>query len=566
MTLSLKTIFLKEKHQTRTLDMMYSLISTIAYNALKLFMSHKLNDFNEDKKKTLLSQCRHISSFIAKKYKIDKSYKLTLSKLNSFKIEKSFKATNETKKLLVSIKSLFGFEQMHKDNYISVNNNYDLTTTSFFIDPIIFYEWYVYDILKKYVDENGKTIQFDKKEGTKTEYLLNAEKKSSNPDYILTDEVNKVKIVIDAKWKNVNEFGDIKPSDYLKLKFDVSLLKSKGYGVGSYLIYPNINIQLENNFSMLVDDKSIFNFNTIVIDMEFEKYSNNLDFDFNIDKISKSIEAEGNKEAVRQLAIESTLDIQPQRNKIIQQLIDSESTEEKEKLGGLFDNTLWEKSVSLVKSLNTEIILEEVEEILNEFDTIMEKESLTFIKSTSTIYAHYKDEESITFDFSMPGSGLWKLIEVELNTSFIWQLRILSKVCDNQDSWNKFCKRNAKIYQDLDNGKKVFLSMSDKKYKSKLQSVTLGGISLLLEDKSTLDEFNTYFLKYKEDFDFIQNVLPSVILKVTTFRNEHAHIKAMSKDIFEEFWNLLFEKDTIGKNQLQKLLIFKKNMKAYINE
>lgn len=553
-------------HQIQSKDVVFSMLATVTYNALKLFLAHKLENINEKYKNELFREVKKLKNFLLKKYNIEKGYKLTLTYLQGVKLEKLFSKTEENKQLLVDIKSLFGFEQMYKDNAISVDHKNDLTTTSLFINPIIFYEWYVYDVLTNYADASGKSILFDKKEGTGTKYYLNSKEKSSNPDYILTDEVNKVKIVIDAKWKNVNEFGDIKPSDYLKLKFDVSLLKSKGYGVGSYLIYPNINIQLENNFSMLVDDKSIFNFNTIVIDMEFEKYSNNLDFDFNIDKISKSIEAEGNKEAVRQLAIKSTLDIQPQRNKIIQQLIDSESTEEKEKLGGLFDNTLWEKSVSLVKSLNTEIILEEVEEILNEFDTIMEKESITFIKSTSTIYAHYKDEESITFDFSMPGSGLWKLIEVELNTSFIWQLRILSKVCDNQNSWNKFCKRNAKIYQDLDNGKKVFLSMSDKKDKSKLQSVTLGGISLLLEDKSTLDEFNTYFLEYKEDFDFIQNVLPSIILKVTTFRNEHAHIKAMSKDIFEELWGLLFEKDTTGKNQLQKLLIFKKNMKVYINE
>jgi hypothetical protein len=300
--------------------------------------------------------------------------------------------------------------------------------------------------------------------------------------------------------------------------------------------------------------------------MKFEQYGNSLEFDFDVQKLQENIEKEEKKQGIKQFSTKSTLAVQGQRNNVIQKLIEAEVMEEKEELGGLFDDALWMESEKLTKSLDTEIILGEVKEILSEFSDIMEDESITFIKSTSTIYGHYKDEESVVFDFSMPGSGLWKLIEVELNTSFIWQLRILSKVCDNQSSWNKACKSNAKIYQDLDNGKKVFLSMSDKKDKSKLQSVMLGGINLLLEDKSTLDEFNTYFENNQEDIDFIQNILPNIIGKVSIFRNEHAHIKSMSKNIFDELWDLLFEKDQADKNVLQKLLIFKRNMKVYINE
>jgi len=76
---------------------------------------------------------------------------------------------------------------------------------------------------------------------------------------------------------NIDRFGDIKPSDYLKLKFDAFLLKNKGYEVGSYLVYPKIGID-EKSFSMLVDDSSIFEFNILEIDMKFAKCSNSLDF------------------------------------------------------------------------------------------------------------------------------------------------------------------------------------------------------------------------------------------------------------------------------------------------
>ncbi len=66
------------------------------------------------------------------------------------------------------------------------------------------------------------TIQFDKKEGTKTKYFINNYQKSSNPDYILTDEI---KNGIDAKWKIVEKIGDINSNNYLKLKFNSDILE-----------------------------------------------------------------------------------------------------------------------------------------------------------------------------------------------------------------------------------------------------------------------------------------------------------------------------------------------------
>lgn len=289
-------------------------------------------------------------------------------------------------------------------------------------------------------------------------------------------------------------------------------------------------------------------------------------FDFDVQELHAQIENEEQKQIIKHIGVESSTAIEPMRDMLISELIQAEDEKKKEELGGLFDEALYVESQQLVQSLDKEIILPEVQEVLDEFRDIMEEESITFIKSTSTIFGHYKDEENVVFDFSMPGSGLWKLIEVELNTSFIWQLRIMSQVCNNQDPWTKICKRNAKIDQELDSGKKVPLSISDKKDKTKLQSVMLGGIKLLLNDTSTLNEFNSFFARYNEDTEFLKDKLPDVIDKVITFRNEHAHIKAMSKETFKELWDLLFKKDEKDRSNVQKLLMFKRNMKAYINE
>jgi hypothetical protein len=276
-------------HQSKTKEVTYSLMATIAYGALKFFEK-------QQQKNELLNEVKRIKSLLLKKYALNRGEKVTLEALGGLKVGKFFSKKMEHQQLLVDIKTLFGFEQMYQDNRQRVTYRDDLKSYSLFIDPIKFYEWYVYDILKKYADANGKTIEFDKQEKTTTLYHINQHKKSSNPDYILTDKEQNIKIVIDAKWKNVNKFGDIESSDYLKLKFDAFLLEKKGYGIIPYLIYPNIGIE-ERKFNMLLDESSIFNFNTLVVDMEFEKHGNSLEFDFDIQSLQESIEQERNSMA-----------------------------------------------------------------------------------------------------------------------------------------------------------------------------------------------------------------------------------------------------------------------------
>jgi len=406
-------------HQTQSKEVVFSMLATITYNALKLFISQK---YNTKYGTELLNEVKKLQSTLLKKYKIERGYKLSLSSLQGIKITKLFSKTQENRQLLVDIKSLFGFEQMYQDNDISIEYRQDLTTTSFFINPSDFYEWYVYDILKKYADNNGKNIEFDKKEKTKTEYLLNKEPKSSNPDYILTDEERQIKIMIDAKWKNVTEFGDVKPSDYLKLKFDTFLLEKKGYGVIPYLVYPNIGIE-EKKFNMSLDNSSIFTFNTLEIDMEFENHGNNLEFDFEVKKLQENIDEESQIEAYKSTAETLSNEIATQRTSILSELIDEEDSERKNELKAKLDSELQALGLKLSERLEEQELLPEIAEILKEYEDVLEDESKKFLQSSSAIYNYYKDKQYEHFDYSMPGSGFWKLIELELNSSFIWYIR-----------------------------------------------------------------------------------------------------------------------------------------------
>jgi len=279
---NIKEIDKTKIHQTQREDVVYSIMATITFNALKLFLAHRLEHLEALYKIELAQDTNRLKNFLLKKYNIDKGYKLTLANLQGFKIEKTFSKTDESKQLLVSIKSLFGFEQMYKDNIVSIENRYDLETTSLFINPINFYEWYVYDILKKSADDKKRTILFDKIDSqTTTSYELKDENnqvyKKSQPDYIIVDEEQKVKVVIDAKWKNIEKLNDISSSDYLKLQFDSLLLNKNEYVTTSYFIYPHLGMG-NSSLSIKVDEDSIFDFTAIEINMNFDKNQNLLDF------------------------------------------------------------------------------------------------------------------------------------------------------------------------------------------------------------------------------------------------------------------------------------------------
>lgn len=491
-------------------------------------------------------------SFIAKKYPIDKNYKFSLSKLNNSKTTKVYSKKSDTKLLLVDIKALFGFEQMYEDNNLYVNNRYDLTTTSFFINPTLFYEWYVYDILKDFASTNNYKILFDKDKENKTtiEYDLISQmfkedkERSSNPDYILIDEEKKIKIVLDAKWKNIEKLGDIKSSDFLKLRHDASLLENS-YKTIPYLIYPNY-LSDEDKISISKDNNQLFNFGILQIDMNFDKENNSIDFKYDFEELEKQIEKEKYEKYIQGSSEKLTSEIDIHRSELITQLFNRETSENKEEIFGELDNLLLESASKLSEEIE-EKISPEVQEVLEQYSEILEEDSIKFLKSSSSIYNYYKDRNFEHFDYSMPASGLWKLVELELNTSFSWFIRIKSNVCNNTCPWANISNPRRSITQDLANGKQVKLNQFEHNNDTKLQGIMLGGIILLLKDNRTVEEFDEIDTL---DRHFFVSKLIGFLSKVISLRNEHAHIKAMSLEKFEELNNLLFTNES----NIRKLL------------
>lgn len=553
-------------HQSKTVDLMYSQMATIAHYALILFKAHKLDSINNEYKEEIISKVRQVDTFIVKKYHIDKAYKFTLSKLNGFKIAKVFNANLERKNLLTNIKSLFGFEQMYRDGEVAVENRYDLTTNSFFIDPIRFYEWYVYDILKKYTDANKKEILFAGMEAeTTTQYKLFSKikppiDKESKPDYILIDKEKNIKIVLDAKWKKIDKLSHISSADYLKLKHDALLLDKDNFKTISYLIYPQY-IAEKDDVSIQINTDSYFDFHILEfdfhileIDMNFENDKNSIDFVYDFEELQREIDEEVETGKIEYISEKYSHDIQVKRTEFITEILNSDSAENSEDAFSGLDAFMLEESDEFNQNIE-EYISQDVQELLDEFEGVLAEDSKKFLKSSSSIYRYCKDKKFEHFDYSMPGSGLWKLVELELNTSFVWYIRIQKKVCSYTCPWSPLFDRKTDIAHQIDKRKRVRLNQYEPS-EDKLQGVMLGGIKLLMSDQD-IKEYFTDFVNvesYVEE-DFIQQIID--------FRNEHAHIKAMTQKKYEELDRLLFSKID-GLSFLHRLLTFKRIIQSQI--
>lgn len=535
-------------HQIQVLDMMYSQIATISYGALKLFSKTRIEIikdiiYQED----LLQNTKKVMSFISKKYNLDKDYKFTLSKLSTFEVSKIFNKKSDTKLLLVDIKSLFGFEQMYQDNEVFVSNRYDLTTTSFFINPSVFYEWYVYDILENFAETNNYQILFDKHSTNKTATFYkikpqnkNPIKKSSNPDYVMIDKNNKIKIVLDAKWKNISKFNEIGSDDFLKLKLDVELLNDNGYSTLAYLIYPDYPHENDDIEIIKVNNK-YFSFGVLKIDMNFDKEKNSINFKYDFGRTEDPFSKEKNEVIIQSNSEQLTDNIDILRSELITQLLNSENLSIKEEIFSELDNLLFESATKLSEEIE-EKISPEIQAIIEQYREILEKDSIKFLKSSSSIYNYYKDKSCEHFDYSMPGSGLWKLVELELNTSFIWYIRIKNGVCDKIKCFTPILSRDIER-----NILRVKLNEYHKN-NIELKSLMLGDIKFLSKNNLVKAYFNN---------SFIANDLEIFLEKIINIRNEHAHIKAMKLGTFEDLHRLLFNEQ----GNLKRLLDMKKEIK-----
>ncbi|WP_457745486.1 hypothetical protein [Sulfurimonas sp.] len=232
-------------HQEQYQDVIYSNIATIVYGAIKLFLQQKIEIVDKDRK--LKKEANNLKNILLKKYKVDKSFSLSVHKLINSKTYKHFKKQKEYLALYSNVLALFGIENFfEEDDRKELNSN--IKRDALFIKPDLMYEWYVYDwIIRKYcrakkifnidfsIEKDEEQIYIKSKYNKKAYEIAELPKnkkvssRSSEPDIVILGDGKKV--IIDAKWKILEDLNSddkasanpkgLSMSDVLKLQRDM---------------------------------------------------------------------------------------------------------------------------------------------------------------------------------------------------------------------------------------------------------------------------------------------------------------------------------------------------------
>lgn len=559
-------------HQIRHKHIIYSDIAKIVYAAIKLFMNSKIELLGEHvtQKKTLMKLSKEIQLLLCQKFNVDSSNRITLSQLLSTKTYKLFKKKQSFLQLYANTLSLFGIENILDDGISKEVNN--ITSEALFVDPALLYEWYVYDVLSNssYVLEKDFSIAFDKNEGTNKGYHIKGDYKrttiASNPDFILTKD--KDIYVIDAKWKVINDLP-IDLNDMLKLKRDAETRSLEG-NVYAVLIYFSIG-----------EDRAIQEFLHNEINPTFSFYATQISFTHN----SLNLE-QFEQVAIKMMVIDDLAkDFLQVKHSTYQNLVEID-LEEKD-ISNLIDNQLIqqvEKFGQAVRQYYSEQDMledeycQQFQVFLDNNKDILEVECISFIESatSTTFYFNKFVDAEKHFDYSMPSSGIWKSIEVELNASIIFILRYLSNVCSKE---KYYFRREGSSDIHIRTGPKrnqmVFLT-NTKKIPDRMDNILLGSFPYILKNiiqghtfdhQKTLKTFEPIFEKYySTSYVSISEWANSIIdflFYVVNIRNPHTHKDLMEQVTYNSFIDYIFCNNDFNYTDLIQL---KRNIIEYINE
>lgn len=298
-------------------------------------------------------------------------------------------------------------------------------------------------------------------------------------------------------------------------------------------------------------------------------------------------------EIIQETLLKTSQDIQQTRNETLRKTL---RTGDQTLLNEL-DEVFATENDGLFSFLQTtQGFVEVVPPIVNNFEDIMDDETKKFLISSETVKKFVDDNSPDHFDYSLPGCGLWKAVERELNLSLVLHLRWKNDIASD-DPWIGNENTDPVEYA-IGSGKSprtVNINQRDKSQKFK--SIMLGdmrsmltrgyhnGIHLILENLLRLQDLLLLYLhenfsekqitecinQFRIRPDLLpylfgrsdkkssldQNSLPNHLKQLTELRNGHSHISAMSLDKFEELRNLVLPSNDDQETCLVKILQLK---------
>ena len=215
-----------------------------------------------------------------------------------------------------------------------------------------------------------------------------------------------------------------------------------------------------------------------------------------------------------------------------------------------------------------------VPQIVYNYMDVIDNETKDFLISSETVKEFAYANEFDNFDYSVPGCGLWKAVEREMNLSVILNLRIEKGIAKYDQPWVGLKEKNSKIEIQTGPNHTVNINQREPKDQSKLQGIMLGPMKYMLNygynnglcntlsgDLSLSNDLVEYFLGQRhQGSNLTKHSLPWHLQELMNLRNEHAHISAMSQDQFEELHKLVLPSNNNSDTCLVKILELKRKI------
>lgn len=207
--------------------------------------------------------------------------------------------------------------------------------------------------------------------------------------------------------------------------------------------------------------------------------------------------------------------------------------------------------------------------VVDQFDTVIDPETVKMLRSAMIVARYARRHARHQFDFALPGSGIWRAVERELNLSLIWHLRRNFGFAGEQPPVpiEKDLSRNMPFLAGI---KKIWLNARQEGEENEFKSVELGSYFYLLE-KSKENGLESLFVPvldpvlYQYVFGSASDCLANQVEELRKTRNRFAHIRPMSTDEYESLLCLVlktnspYSSDTL----LGKVLTVKQAIATY---
>lgn len=173
--------------------------------------------------------------------------------------------------------------------------------------------------------------------------------------------------------------------------------------------------------------------------------------------------------------------IKQRRNETIKHVFNTENDSQKQELLSNFDKYLEKENATVFEDIQSKFKDKVVvPPIIHDFKEIIDDETKRFLISAKTVEQFASEYLPEDFDFSLPGSGLWKAVERELNLSFVWYVRQCYGIVGN-NPLIAIENLNSSVRIEIKAGSRyVNLNGREKGKSHRFKSIMLGNIMYIL--------------------------------------------------------------------------------------